>query len=592
MLGLTRALSARLRRDEGAAMAAVVGLMAVSVVLTAVVATSVVSATGVTTSVRAGVQSQAAAEAGLAQARLGLIQGTCVARTGTYASAAGATPEFVATIWVPSGSSWMRGCPADTSTQVRILSSGFAADTGVDGVSGRDQTNIEVVLSALEQPTAPEPEPEPEPETPAEPQPATLEASGPAIYAYSATGFGGSGKLVSADGSTPSVLVKEGNVTCSGGSTGQADWVVDGGSLAVSGSCNIAGSVWVDSGLTVSGGTTINGSAVASSISVSGSSKINGSAWSAGNVALSGGGTEIGVNATVGGNLSVTGSARVKGSAWVQALTTLDWGTNIGGNLRTRTVSAPQNNPYQFVSGTVTTTSPNAPGTSPYAQPPRPIVPDWVDFGYVAADWVGFTEVVRSGNCDYAVLTAAVASLNGAKGLLDLRGCTNAIEVSSWQKLTLTNDLAIVANRFNLGGSGGFSANADRRLWLIVPDTTADGAPTCAPAQSFQVGGGFTFDSRIDVMMYSPCPVNIGSSTKFTGQIFAGNTTVAGGATMTFAAVGLPGVDLDTGLSTMTPVTPDPDPGSGEPTIPPSPAPAPVEADRLVVSNRIVAEGN
>lgn len=581
MLGLTRTLTARLRRDDGAALAAVVGLMAVSVVLTAVVATSVISATGVTTSVRAGVQSQAAAEAGLAQARLGLIQGTCIARSGTYASATGATPEFIATIWVPSGAGWMRGCPLDTSEEVRILATGFAANVGVDGQSGRDQTNIEVVLGALAQPTAP-PVDDPDPE----PQPAILEPSGPAIYAYSATGFGGSGKLISADGSTPSVLVKEGNVTCSGGSTGQADWVVDGGSLAVSGSCSIAGSVWVDSGLTVSGGTTINGSAIASSIAVNGSSKINGSAWSAGNISLSGGGTEIGVNATAGGNLSVTGSARIKGNAWVQSLTTLDWGVNIAGNLRTRAISAPQNNPQQFVSGTITVTSPNAPGPSPYAEPPRPIVADWVDFGYVAADWVGFTEVTLTGNCDYAKLTAAVASLSGDRGLIDARACTNAIQVSSWQKLTLTNDLAIVANRFNLGGSGGFTTSDDRRLWLIVPDGVDDNLPTCASGQSFQVGGGFTFDSKIDVMMYSPCPVDIGSSTKFTGQIFAGNVTVAGGATLTFAAVGLPGVDLDTGLATTTPTETEPDPT--EPTAPAGPP----ESDRPVVSSRIVAEGN
>jgi hypothetical protein len=576
VLGLMKKFDRRIRGERGAALAAVVGLMAVSVMLTAVVASSVITATGVTSSVRAGVQSQAAAEAGIATARLGLVSGTCTARTGRYASAAGATPEFLATIWVPSGSGWTRGCPTGTATQVRILSSGYAAAEGVDGVSGRDQTNIELVLSALAQPTA---APAPTPTTP----PVTIVASGPAIYAYNSTGFGGSGKLISLDGSTPSVLVKTGDVTCSGGSSGQADWVIDSGAFAVSGSCNITGTVWVDKGLSVSGGTAIGGSAVAASINVSGSSKINGSAWSAGDIVLSGGGTEIGVNATAGGNLTVGGSAKVKKNTWVQLHTSLDWGSNIGGNATSRTLSVPAYS-SGLVTGTVTQTNPNSPGPSPYAQPPRPVVADWIDFGYATSDWVGFTEVVLSGNCDYTKLTAAVASLSGNKGVLDARNCTNAIEVSSYQKLALTNDLAIIANRFNLGGSGGFTTSTDRRLWLIVPDTTPGKTPTCAANQSFAVGGGFTFDSKLDVMIYSPCRVDIGSSTVITGQIFSGQASVAGGSTVNFTAVGLPGWNLTTGLSTTTPVTP----------ADPSPAPTETytESDRTVVSSRIVTESN
>lgn len=577
MLGLKRRFEKLADGEQGVAMAAVVGLMAVGVVLTAVVASSVITASGVTTSVRAGVQSQAAAEAGIARARLGIVANECiVTNNGRFASSG--TPEYVATVWIPSGTSWVRGCPSGTATQVRILSTGYAASEGVNGVSARDETSIEVILSDVPQP------PTPADPTPT-PAPATLVASGPAIYAYSASGFGGSGKLVSNDGSTPSVLVKEGDVSCSGGSSGQADWIVDGGNLHVSGSCNISGSVWVDGAFNLSGGTVIQGSAIASSITVTGSSKIGGSAWSAGNITLSGGGTEVGVNATAGANLSVTGSARVKKNSWVQGLTTLDWGVMMGGDVTTRTISAPQNNPQQFVAGTITVKAPGATGASPYSQPPRPIVADWVEFGYVPADWVGFTEVLPkpTGTCDYGKLTQIVTALAGKKGLVDLRGCSNAISVSDHQKLTLTNDLALVANKFALGGSGSFGATGDHRLWLIVPDATQDGQPTCAANQSFQVGGGFGFDPKLDVMMYSPCRVDIGSSTVFTGQIFAGNVTVAGGAAMSFTAVGLPGVDLDTGLSTATPATP---------TNPATPPPAPSQSERTVVSSRIVEVGN
>ncbi len=584
MLGLKRRMRELAHGERGAALTAVVGFMAVAVVLTAVVASSVITASGVTSSSRAGVQSQAAAEAGIAAARAGLVNGTCRTRAHRYDSPAGTEPVYVATVWVPSGAGWVRGCPDNTGVRVRILSSGFAEAPVVNGVSTRDQTNIEVVLEALPGTTPP-----PAPVVTPTPTAATLVASGPAIYAFNASGFGGSGKLVSLDGSTPSVLVKNGNVSCSGASSGPADWVVENGNLDVSGSCSIAGTVWSSGAFTLSGGTSIGGSVIASSITVSGSSKIGGSAWSAGNVSLSGGGTEIGVNATVGANLSMNGSSRIRRDAWVQGSSTLDGGgTNIGGAATSRTLTLTGS---ATVSGTIKRTNPSAPGASPFAQPARPVVADWVDFGYVPADWVGFTEVLPkpTGNCDYTKLSSIISGLAGKKGIVDLRGCSNAISVSDWQSLALTNDLVLVANKFNLGGSSGFTSTADRRLWLINPDTTKDGQPTCGANQSFQVGGSFSFGSKIDVMMYSPCRIDIASATTFTGQLFGGNVTVAGAATVNYAAVGLPGVDLDTGKSTTgTSTTPTP-----APTTPPATPTYPAESQRTtIVSTRIVEQGN
>src|SRR5690606_15747158 len=119
------------------------------------------------------------------------------------------------TVWVPSGSGWVRGCPPGTATQVRVLSTGYAEAEGVVGASGRDETTLELVLSAASVPTS-------------------IDASGPAIYAYNSSGFGGGGKLISVDGSSPEILIKEGDVTCTGGASGQADIVVNNGNLTVS----------------------------------------------------------------------------------------------------------------------------------------------------------------------------------------------------------------------------------------------------------------------------------------------------------------------------------------------------------------------
>ena len=67
------------------------------------------------------------------------------------------------------------------------------------------------------------------------------------------------------------------------------------------------------------------------------------------------------------------------------------------------------------------------------------------------------------------------------------------------------------------------------------------------------VGGGFTFDSTISTIIYTPCHIGIGSGIKFYGQIFGGETEISGAAKLFYTTVGLPGWDLDTGTaSTVT----------------------------------------
>ena len=64
-----------------------------------------------------------------------------------------------------------------------------------------------------------------------------------------------------------------------------------------------------------------------------------------------------------------------------------------------------------------------------------------------------------------------------------------------------------------------------------------------------EVGGGFTFDSKISTIIYTPCHIGIGSGIKFYGQIFGGESEISGAAKLFYTAVGLPGWDLDTGTA-------------------------------------------
>jgi cytoskeletal protein CcmA (bactofilin family) len=582
--------------DRGAGMAAVIGLMAVSLLTTSLVATSVVAATEYTSLTRAGVQSQAAAEAGIAVARASLLNGTCVENSNSYASTVGETPEYVATVWIPSGAGWVRGCPPGTGTQVRILSTGYAKNEGVAGASGRDESNLEVVLSAVGIPS-------------------TIEATGPAIYAYNSQGFGGGGKLVTVGGTDTSILIREGDVNCTGGAAGDADIVVNNGNLTVSGGCVITGNAYASGRVTLPGGPNVGGSVIANALTITGGSKVGGSVWVNADVTLSGG-VAIGGNVTaatmsfssggtIGGNVQTTGAVTFNGgggpnikgnltaasfttgnggevgqNAWIYGATSMNWGAVIKGNLMTKTFSRPGSSDSNFVNGTVTKV-PGGPTASPYAtnptRPAWPIVPDWINFGYDPADWNGFAvaTLTSSGACSYTQVKNAVASFAGQNGIVNALGCAGGITIGGADIVPLNSDVAIFSPGFNLGGGGGFTASQLRKLWLITPDLTVeDGAPTptCTTGESsFSINGGFTFSNNLRVMMYTPCKVVLTSSTKFTGHVFSGKAGIDGGAQLTYTAVGLPGYNLDTGLQTSVDAT---------------------EADREVVSFRNVEDGN
>lgn len=600
---LTRITStlARLRSEErGAGMLAVIGLMAVSLLTTALVASSVVSATEFTTVTRAGVQSQAAAEAGVAVARAGLLNGTCTTNNSQYSSAVGANPRYVATVWIPSGASWARGCPPGTSTQVRILSTGYASSKGVGGASGRDVANLEVVLSSASTPTQ-------------------IVASGPAIYAYKSDNFGAGGKFVSVNGSTPSVMVLSGNVTCDGGATGIANLVAASGTLTVSNSCHVTGnafasgrinlpsgrpndgsnylvdgnvvgagvtlnspvggSVWSSADVTGSGGDAIvNGNLTAATLSLSNGGTVRGNTQVSGAVTLSGGGPDLKGTLTAG-SLSANSSQYIRGRAWIYGAVSLGWTARFESPTAAtmKSLSLPGGSWSNFFATQPTivaggpAASPNTPNPS---APVTPTVPNWVDFTYKASDWTGFayTSISNSGTCTFIQVKTAITAFAGQPGVLDTRNCVGGIAFSSGTDvIDLTADLAIIGNKFALGGSGRFQATTTKRLWLITPDTVADSLATCPAGSSMVIDGGMTFQSTVNVMIYTPCRFQLTSGTNIQGQIYGGQVSVSGGPTLGYVAVGLPGVNLDTGSAA---------------------ASASTEADRTIVSYRNVAVGN
>src|SRR5690606_34703056 len=130
---------------------------------------------------------------GIAFAQASLLRGECT--TGIYES--DVEPKYHVTVSYVSGGVTSEGCPSDGASAVYFTSTGEASSPGTGNIFG-DVAKVQASFVATGSGVPP---------------------SGAAIYAYSAIGFGGSGSLTSSDGSDATVHIRNGSVTCNGGSS-------------------------------------------------------------------------------------------------------------------------------------------------------------------------------------------------------------------------------------------------------------------------------------------------------------------------------------------------------------------------------------
>jgi hypothetical protein len=555
---LTRILS-RLRDDDrGAALAAVIGLMATGLLLTALVAGSVVTAMGTTSGVRAGVQSQAAAEAGIAAARAGLIAGTCSAQTPlgngapAYVSATGETPEYIASVWRAGASgSWEPGCPTSLATQVRILATGYAQSTGVNGNVARDMTHLEAILSAAI-------------------TPGQIIATGPAVFAYNAGEFGNGGQLVSLDGETPDVIVKNGDVVCDNNFSATANLVVNGGNLAVDNGCDISGNVWASGTISFANSGEVGGSAVGNGVSMANSSRVS-KVWSTSYFTTSG---NIVVSSGVKSYSMTLGGGTLGGASYVYGTTNVTnaGATTLSGTIVTQAKGSIPN--WWSGNSKITVTNPITSPTFASDVPISPVVPNWIDFGaqeahFTAETWSGFSVYVMGSSCGPANVAAAVASFGTQPGVIDGRGCTEPLRIDQNNSIVLYSDVAIIADQIRFDNQGTLTSAQTHRAWLINPDYVGDATPTCDD-QFLEINNNAHF-TNLNVMLYSPCTVSAVAGIAINGQIFSGTTEMTNNSTLAYAAIGMPTFDLNYGTETVVTAT---------------------EAQRNLASLRNVTEGN
>ena len=419
---------------------AVIGLMAVTVVIGLTITAATVNGLGVTSSNKALVQSRAAAESGISVSVAGMSgSGSC---PSTFAS--GANPKYYATIEYQNAAG--SPVPCAMATKVKVESTGTSQTRGVSGASSGNESKVEAVY----------------PYTPA--LTPGIVSSGAAIYLANGANFNNGG-LITSSATVPAIQVKTGNLDCDNN-------------------------------------TVITGSVV-----------------------------------VVTGTISLK-SCTISQDAWAFGTTTFPPpGGTIGGILRA-SGARPPSHPIERWNPTMA----------------MPSVPVWTEFGYDPNDWVTvagalFNENIRpttAGNCP-------LPQNNGTNPVIF--NALNCAGVSDTGDVTLSNDLVIVAKKFNFTNSLDFKSSdpaVAHNVWFITPDLApTDGVATCSSGQGpFTIGNNLNINAPISAMLYTPCAIDTGNGFTWRGQMYAGTISNWNNANFGYIGVGLPGANLSNGTYT------------------------------------------
>jgi hypothetical protein len=560
MLDLNKLIRRVRRDDEGVALVAVVGVMAVGLILASLILTSLVNGLGFTAASRASVQSQAAAEAGIAAAQAGLqITGDCVAKGGVYTPTT-AIPglDYRATIWIKNvAGTWVRGCPTATTTSVRIIAGGDARDQGIPSNRTGDESFVEAVFNIG----------------------VPVITEGPSASAIF-TGSGGSVSslsITSANSNPGDIHILKGNFQCNSGSVINGSIIVADGSADITNTCTITGSVKASKGVKISAAVIIGGDVVAANgdLDITNSGiKIAGNVYTSGNA---------NVHATIDGNLDALGTITLQDNGWVKKnltaggaieirgkvglnvtspstvqaffrpAVTVGGSIKVGGNLKVDGMTTGTPSVNYMRAGHAASVETYVTGLSGPAALAAPTVSPWVDWSYKPADWTAFQKLVwPSNDCQVGSWNQNSHSIwkqikdLTVPTLIDARGCSTLIINGINQ--AIKTDVVFIVKGISQGGiTWTASDNAAHRLWFLSEDgapTTA--GPQCPSGSTHAITYGFEIKGPLKALAYTPCTMTI-SGTKWRGQIYTGGFAVSSGDSMVYEPIGIPGTDLSGG---------------------------------------------
>jgi hypothetical protein len=505
--------------DRGSAIIAVIGIMAVASTIALTTTSMSMHAVGYTTSTRAGVQAEAAAEAGIDFAAANLATSVCQSQYSRTTTPIFSVTIAYSTLAAPPGTtdtSWVSGCPTTGSAQrLKLVSTGTATTPGLAGNSSQNVRRVEAIFAYTPSPSS-----------------NGVMASGPAIYSYAQTDPTINNLTITQASTTrPSLQYLSGSATCTSGSTIAGDVVLGAGALSITSGCVINGDLWASGTVNIQSGEVtgnVNAAGVqgGTSVSLSNSAVVDGNIFAAGPVSI---------NGKVGGNI-VAGPT--------VGTSTFSNKSSVGGSVVSAgTVSASAG----AIKGTITMNK------SGIVTPTIPTVPPWVDYAYSPSACKTTTgaafSLITLAACDSTTLANAIMTTqNSATSIiLDTRVCGSITNLTGYN-FALKSDTVIVGNGFKMGNNAiqSSGSNNSTRIWFIIPDIVADRAPTCPAGSSFTINPHVDIGSGVAAMIYSPCPIT-NSDVEWRGQMYASSVGSNAEFDLSFLPIGLPTVNLSTG---------------------------------------------
>jgi cytoskeletal protein CcmA (bactofilin family) len=576
--------ASRGENERGSALMAVVGVMGVIMIVAVTVTSITLQSLEFTTSTRAGVQSQAAADAGVAVA-LARVSGSggCVATGGVFRSAV--EPVFEAVVWRETApGTWAKGCPA-ADQRMRILSAGESTSSQVGGQSRGGKSTVEAIFAAAGSVGAPT-------------------TGGSAVY----LGSPGSSTYLNAFSATPAlaggrsdIRVATGDYSCS--TTGEilGDLIVAAGNVNLTNTCAVRGNVFASGTVTMSSSAKVYGDVTASGGGVTMANSTNlvtgkiranglvkiqgvvtGNVETTGAATISSGG-RVTSNVIAGGQVSFDGDGKTSGNVITASTAVISIppgsATNrtVGGSVKAAggvyTWGEPWNVPSASSSEEerriyhLTTTTGTVGGTiqlhqsgiTPPAAPEVRTVSPWVDFTYDHSKWVGYDQLAwpHAQGCSVGSWTIEQttqplhAFYQQVRNLtrptvIDARGCAT-INFSGTTNLVLRANVVFILNGMSTDTFNVTSQGGARQIFFLTPDAqpTIPGPQCPTGSGDFKVNVKGTFDENTTAMVYTPCTVSLNGGTKWRGQIYAKSITVSAGDGIIYSPMFIPGTNLE-----------------------------------------------
>ncbi len=586
--------------ERGSAMAVVLIALTLGLFLAVTLVAATTFAAKTTSASRAGVQSQAAAEAGIDVGYAALTAGAACTTPVT-----GTSPQFVLSISYRTSTTgpWIDQCPTDpAAVQVRLRSTGTADAKGIANTSGDTQT-VEAVYGWT-------------------PRAAGGSTSGSALYVYSGSKFNAFTVTTASGETNGDIVIRTGNFACSSNTVVNGSVTVATGAVDISNTCTIKGSLRATGDIAVSAQVRVEGDVISSggsvslsnnTISVGGSvhsagdltthAQIAGSVTARGNASIVGGST-IGGSLAVGGSAenfqgSVTGPVSIRGNASLTgSAVTLGGGLTVGGTLAsmenakiTGNVTAAGTGTTTFfpgtrvtgdlrvggvldswghggatpaqgikqsgwVTGAVVERASGLPVPGVPSSRPAPTAPDWVDVGYQLSDWTsaGYSQVVWPSNvsCQIGSWNATSGDTGAFWTGLQNRGTPTVVDARSCDNVTLQDqnvafkaNIAFVGRSFTLGNTVVRSGAAKATSFsMVVPDANPNLAGPQCSSGDISTWGANRIQEPMAGILYTPCNVSLNNQTNVRGQIYSGTLSVSANDGLVYVPVGIPGVKL------------------------------------------------